>query len=73
MARLTLYLRADIERQVRAHAKGEGMTANRWVATEITKVVRKSWSPEFLAAGGADPDFPEIEETTYASKVRRQR
>jgi hypothetical protein len=72
MAHLTLYLPTEIEKQVRAHAKAEGMTVNRWIATQITRVVQKSWSPEFLAAAGADPDFPEIEEATYGSNAPRE-
>jgi hypothetical protein len=66
-------LPAEIERQVRAYAKAERMTLNRWIANQITKVVQQSWSPEFLAAGGADPDFPEIEEATFRSNTPRER
>jgi hypothetical protein len=32
----------------------------------------KSWSPAFLAAAGADPDFPEIEGGPFGLDARRE-
>ena len=62
VAYVSVYLSDEIEQQVRALAKAADMSVNEWIAARLTDVVSRSWSPAFLAAAGADPDFPEIED-----------
>jgi predicted transcriptional regulator len=72
MAHLTVYLPDDIEERARALAKANGASVNKWIASQISAAVRRSWSPEFLAAGGADPDFPEVETLEYGTDSGRE-
>jgi hypothetical protein len=72
MAHLTVYLPDDIEYRVRALAKASGATVNKWIASQLSNAVKKSWSPGFIAAAGADPDFPEVEKATYGADGDRE-
>lgn len=62
MARITIYLPDEIERKARSAAKQKHLSVSRWVAEEIRHKLRDSWPPEFLAAAGSCPDFPELSE-----------
>jgi len=66
------YCRKQLEQQVRALAKADGISVNKWIAARVADVAHKSWSPAFLAAAGADPDFPEIEDRAFGSDARRE-
>ena len=35
---------------------------SKWIADKVTSALEASWPPEFLALGGAFPDFPETNE-----------
>jgi len=72
MAHVTVYLPNDLEQLLRALAKAEGLSVNKWIAARLTDVARKSWSPAFLAAAGADPDFPEIEDAPFGTDAVRE-
>lgn len=72
MAHFTVYLSDEIEQQVRALAKADGVSMNKWIAARLTDAANRSWSPAFLAAAGADPDFPEIEDGLFATDARRE-
>lgn len=72
MAHLTVYLPDDIEQQVRALAKADGISVNKWITARLTDVANTSWSPAFLAAAGADPDFPDVEEGPFGPDARRE-
>jgi hypothetical protein len=72
MAHFTVYLPDEMEERVRALAKASGASVNKWIALQISNVVRRSWSPEFLAAAGADPDFPEIGSGSYGADAPRE-
>ena len=72
MAHLTVYLPDDIEQQVRALAKAAGLSVNKWIATRLADVATNSWPPAFLAAAGADPDFPEIEDGPLGVDAQRE-
>jgi hypothetical protein len=63
MGRLVVYLPDDTEQRVRALAKSDSISVNKWITARLMDVASKSWSPAFLAAAGADPDFPEIEDS----------
>ena len=72
MPNVTIYLPGEIERRVRKAAKAEGTSVSRWIATRVSSVVENSWSPKFIAAAGADPDFPEIDEISYGADSPRE-
>jgi hypothetical protein len=72
MAHLTVYLPDEIERQVRALAKADGISVNKWITARLTDVASKSWPPAFLSAAGADPDFPEIEDAPFGRDAQRE-
>jgi hypothetical protein len=72
MAHLTVYLPDDIEQQVRALAKADGISVNKWITARLTSVANKSWPPAFLAAAGTDPDFPEIEDGPFGVDAGRE-
>ena len=71
MVRVTVYLPDNMEQQVRALAKADGISVNKWIAARLTSVAKKSWAPEFLATAGADPDFPEIEDSPFGADAGR--
>jgi hypothetical protein len=62
MAHITIYLSDKVELKARRAAKASKSSMSKWVASQVEKAVETSWSPEFLAAAGSIPDFPEIEE-----------
>ena len=62
MAKLTIYLPDDIERKARSAARRKRVSVSRWVAGEIKRNLQSSWPPEFLAAAGSCPDFPDAKE-----------
>ena len=62
MAHVTIYLSNRVELKARKAAKAAKTSLSKWVANQVEKAVETSWSPEFLAAAGSIPDFPEIEE-----------
>ncbi|HKE26805.1 MAG TPA: hypothetical protein VKB88_30845 [Bryobacteraceae bacterium] len=62
MAKITIYLPDDVERKARKAAKRNRMSVSRWVAGEVKRQLDDSWAPEFLAAAGACPDFPDLVE-----------
>jgi hypothetical protein len=72
VAHLTVYLPDDIEQQVRALAKADGISVNKWIAARLADVARRSWSPAFLAAAGADPGFPELEDGPFGADAPRE-
>jgi len=72
MPNLTIYLPEDVVEKARALAKTSGASVNRWISSQIATTVHRSWSPGFLAAGGADPDFPEFQEPAYGPDGARE-
>ena len=73
MARLTVYLSDEIEERVRTLAQAEGVSINKWISSQISRAARASWSPEFLAAAGADPDFPDPRPTRFGADAFREK
>lgn len=49
------------------------LSVSKWIADQVTRSVETSWPAEFLALGGAFPDFPATEElrTGYSVDVPR--
>ena len=74
MAHLTIYLSDDIEVRVRKAAKAAKVSISKWVADRVVASVDASWPPEFLALGGAFPEFPSSEELRkgLGEDVRRE-
>jgi hypothetical protein len=74
MAHVTIYLSNEIEKKARKFAKAQKTSMSKWVAGQVEKAIESSWSPEFLAAAGSVPDFPEIEELRkgYGEDVPRE-
>lgn len=62
MANITVYLPKDIASKARKAARARKLTVNRWIAEEVSKIVKHGWPPEFLAAAGSCPDFPSLEQ-----------
>ncbi|MEO8663584.1 MAG: CopG family transcriptional regulator [Bryobacteraceae bacterium] len=62
MSRLTIYLDEETERQLRAAAKSQGLSASRWVACLIREKTENTWPQAVLDLAGAWPDFPTAEE-----------
>lgn len=62
VAQVTIYLPDDIEAKARQVAKQEHTSVSRWIAQQVTRKLRTTWSQAFLDAAGAFPDFPEAEE-----------
>ena len=62
MAHVTIYLSDKVESKARRAAKAAKTNMSKWVASQVEKAVETSWSPEFLAAAGSLPDFPDVEE-----------
>ena len=62
MAKLTIYLPDDVERRARSAARRNRTSVSRWIADEVKRKLDRKWPPEFLAAAGACPDFPSLEE-----------
>ena len=75
MANVTIYLPAKVEKRARKAAKASGISMSRWAAEPISQAVDKNWSPEFLAAAGAYPDFPSLEEirSGYGADAPREK
>jgi hypothetical protein len=74
MAHVTVYLSDAVEQKARKAAKAAKTSMSKWVAGQVEKAVETSWSPEFLAAAGSMPDFPEVEELRrgYGEDVPRE-
>lgn len=72
---MTLYLSDEVERKARKAAKAAKTSVSKWVAMQVENAVATSWSPEFLAAAGSMPDFPEVDELRkgYGKDVPRER
>ena len=62
MANVTIYLPDEVEARARKTARGRHISLSRWVAEQITEKLAGCWPPQFLAALGSCPDFPEQEE-----------
>lgn len=62
MANITVYLPKDVEAKARKAARARKLTVNRWIAEEVSKAVNHEWPPEFLAAAGSCPDFPNLKD-----------
>ncbi len=62
MPNLTIYLPDEIADAVTRRAKREKTSASRWVAGVITRHLKAGPRPGVLAALGAIPDFPSIED-----------
>jgi hypothetical protein len=50
----------------------DGISVNQWITARLADVAKKARSPAFLAAAGADPDFPEIEDTPFGTDAQRE-
>lgn len=61
MAQLTIYLPDETASQAKAIARNHGTSVGRWISELVANKVKDTWPPEFLAAIGAFPDFPEAE------------
>ena len=50
------------------------MSLGRWIAGSVTEKLRKTWSPQVLAALGSFPDFPDAAELRkdYGRDVPRE-
>ena len=74
MARLTIYLPDEVEKQVRKAARAARISVSKWVAQRVAKSVETSLPPEFLALAGAFRDFPDAEELRqgYGADVPRE-
>jgi len=74
MAHVTVYLSNEVERKARKAAKAAKISMSKWVAGQVEKAVETGWSPEFLAAAGSMPDFPDVEELRkgYGEDVPRE-
>ena len=59
MAKITIYLPDQVERRARNAAKRKKISVSRWIAEEVKQKLDQSWPPEFLAAAGSCPDFPD--------------
>ena len=73
MAHLTISLPDDIEQRARALAETDGISMDEWITARVVDLVKKSWSPAFLAAAGADPDLPEIEDDPFVTRLNDSR
>ena len=62
MPNLTIYLPDDVAEIARRQAKKERLTVSRWVAALVARYTNIGPRPGVLAAMGAIPDFPSIEE-----------
>ncbi|MGI8746360.1 MAG: CopG family transcriptional regulator [Bryobacteraceae bacterium] len=62
MPHLTIYLADDVEKNVRAAAKKEGLSINKWIALKVARTVASQWPDAVLKAAGVLPDFPDLEE-----------
>jgi hypothetical protein len=74
MAHVTVYLNDEVEKMARRAAKSAKTSMSKWIANQVVKSVQTSWSPEFLAAAGSLPDFPDIGELRagYGRDVPRE-
>jgi hypothetical protein len=62
MAQITLYLPDDVENKARKAARAQKKSVSRWIADQIKHNVEKSLPQSWIAAAGAFPDFPDVEE-----------
>ncbi len=74
MPNITIYLPDEVAANARRLAKKENLTISRWVAALIAKHMRSGTPPGILAAAGAIPEFPSIEELRagYGSDAERE-
>jgi len=74
MPNITVYLPDEVAEVARRQAKRERTTVSRWVAGLITKYTNSGPRPGVLAAIGAIPDFPSIEElrSSYGEDAPRE-
>ena len=74
MAHVTIYLNDEVAKKARKAAQAAKTSMSKWVATQVEKAVDTSWPPEFLAAAGSMPDFPDLEELRkgYSEDVPRE-
>jgi hypothetical protein len=74
VAHLTIYLSHEVEQKARKAAKAAKTSMSKWIANQIESAVKASWSPEFLAAAGSAPKFPDLSELRkgYGSDVPRE-
>jgi hypothetical protein len=75
MARITIYLRDDVEAKARKAAKAKREPVTRRIAAQVKKSVGETWPQAVLDAAGALPDFPELDELRkgYAKNTRHDR
>lgn len=73
MARITIYLRDDLEAKARKAAKANHEPVSGWIAAQIERSVGETWPQAALDPAGALPDFPELEELRkmYGRGIRR--
>jgi hypothetical protein len=65
MANVTVYLPDEVEKKARRAARKARLSLSKWVSRQVSEAVEaapREWPPEFLAALGSCPDFPEIGE-----------
>ena len=62
MANVSIYLPDQVATLARKAAKREKLSVSKWISREITKSLGSRWPEEFLAAAGAEPGFPSLEE-----------
>jgi hypothetical protein len=52
----------EIERRAQNAARQKRASVSRRVAQDVKQKPDNTWPPEFIAAAGSCPDFPEVEE-----------
>ena len=57
----TSYLPEEVERQICKASEASRVSGSKWVVDRVGKSLETSWPAEFLALGGAFPDFPDAE------------
>jgi hypothetical protein len=62
MAKITIYLRDEVESKVRKAAWSDGVSVSRWIAARVSSLVDDGPAVELLRLAGMCPDFPDIEQ-----------
>lgn len=74
MAQITIYLPDDLEHKARKAAKAGGTSVGRWIADQVAHHLDDTWPKGVLAAAGAFPEFPDLNEIRkgYGHDLKRE-
>jgi hypothetical protein len=74
MAQITIYLPDDLELKARNAAQAGGTSVSRWIADQVAQHLDETWPKGVLAAAGAFPEFPGLNEIRkgYGHDLKRE-